>query len=298
MDQSMKFTGARPLARHCSELLAHRMRPADRSDDYRRLNRRLSAMLPAVFSAFYGEADLSVRTKEMNGGSPDDMLLVGDQQRMHFLLKTTATGAEIVVSIDQVAIFEMVDRAFGGDGKAPALLPEKLPRSAHSILERLERNIADLLRRIAPGNVLAGLVPMKRETDITMLRSFVEADEVRTINFTGATFGGQPWSLEFMMEPETLDSLCEDEASIRPKSKREGPAGAHEKPFCDVPLELTATLIDMMIPLSRLSGLKPGDVIPVAVARNVPLSVGGKIVARGSVGEVDDCVALQITSAF
>ena len=69
-------------------------------------------------------------------------------------------------------------------------------------------------------------------------------------------------------------------------------------PSRDCALRLNATLIDMLMPLSRLSGLKPGDLIPVSVARSVPLALGGKIVAHGTVGEIDDRVALQITSAF
>ncbi len=68
--------------------------------------------------------------------------------------------------------------------------------------------------------------------------------------------------------------------------------------FADLPLDASARLVDMQIPLHRLAGLAPGAVIPIAVARSVPLRVGDAIVARGSVGGVDDQVALEITQTF
>ncbi len=294
----MKFTAVRALGAHCPELLKHRMKPADRSEDYRRLNRRLSTLLPSIFAPFYGDADISARAKDMENGEPDDLLTIGDAPMMHFLLKTTVSSAEILVSMDQVAIFEMVDRAFGGDGKAPSPVPSKIPRSAEMILERLEHGFADLLSRIAPGNALMGLVPLKRETDVTMLRGFYDADHLRKANFTFSAFGGQPWSLSLTMEPDTLDAICEDDTTAQRKTKSDLSKDAAEHAFEEVPFEASATLIDMRMPISRLSGLKPGDVIPVSVARSVPLAVGGKVIAHGSVGEVDDRVALKITSAF
>lgn len=54
----------------------------------------------------------------------------------------------------------------------------------------------------------------------------------------------------------------------------------------------------MRVPLARIAALRPGQVLPVSVARQVPLSIGGEIVAQGTLGEVDDRVALQIIQAF
>jgi flagellar motor switch protein FliM len=39
-------------------------------------------------------------------------------------------------------------------------------------------------------------------------------------------------------------------------------------------------------------------VLPVSVARHVPLRVGEATIAHGTVGTLDDRVAVQITSAF
>ena len=69
-------------------------------------------------------------------------------------------------------------------------------------------------------------------------------------------------------------------------------------PYGDVPLTLSATLVDMTIGFRRLCALRPGDILPVAVARSVPLKADGKTIAHGTIGESDDRIAIQITNAF
>jgi flagellar motor switch/type III secretory pathway protein FliN len=70
------------------------------------------------------------------------------------------------------------------------------------------------------------------------------------------------------------------------------------EPFAGLPLRLTAVLVEMRLPLTMVAGLEPGMVLPVAVARQVPLRAAGLTVATGTVGAADDRVALQITNAF
>jgi flagellar motor switch protein FliM len=70
-----------------------------------------------------------------------------------------------------------------------------------------------------------------------------------------------------------------------------------DSPFADITLTLEAVLSEMRVPLSSIAALAPGQTLPIPVARAVPLRVGGTIVARGTVGELDDRVALQITNA-
>ena len=65
-----------------------------------------------------------------------------------------------------------------------------------------------------------------------------------------------------------------------------------------MPLEVTAVLVDMPLSMARLSGLRPGEILPVAVARSVPLRIDGRTLASGTIGEIDDRVAVQVTHAF
>jgi flagellar motor switch protein FliM len=69
-------------------------------------------------------------------------------------------------------------------------------------------------------------------------------------------------------------------------------------PYASLPITLTAVLVDMAIPFSKLASLRPGDVLPVAVARAVPLKAGERVIATGTIGEYEDRVAVQISNAF
>ena len=70
--------------------------------------------------------------------------------------------------------------------------------------------------------------------------------------------------------------------------------GPLDAPFADMPLQLDARLVDMRLPLGRLAALKVGQVLPVSVARKVPLSIGGTVLAHGTLGEQDDRLALRV----
>src|SRR5690606_33201629 len=105
--------------------------------------------------------------------------------------------------------------------------------------------------------------------------------------------GAAPWKATFAIRMEGLPALL-----ARPGAAAAGNATSHagiaaegaaasplDKPFADIPLPVEARLVDMAIPLSRLARLDVGTVIPIAVARNVPLRVGEAVIARGTVGE-------------
>ena len=86
--------------------------------------------------------------------------------------------------------------------------------------------------------------------------------------------------------------LPSTEVRKRVPERKSGPL---DDPFGEITLTLEAVLSEMRIPLSRIATLEPGQTLAIPVARAVPLRIGGTLVARGTVGELDDRVALQIT---
>nr|WP_281384449.1 FliM/FliN family flagellar motor C-terminal domain-containing protein [Novosphingobium flavum] len=81
----------------------------------------------------------------------------------------------------------------------------------------------------------------------------------------------------------------------KPAPRKADPLAA---PFAEIDLPLRAVLVEMRMSMSALAALEPGMVVPVAVARQVPLCHGNRTIATGTVGAADDRVALQITRAF
>ena len=54
----------------------------------------------------------------------------------------------------------------------------------------------------------------------------------------------------------------------------------------------------MQISFAAVAALEPGQILPVSVARRVPLRVGEHTIAHGTPGAMDERIAIQITQAF
>ena len=294
MDQSFVIAAERIAAQHCAELVAPQRSQPDLTPGLARMAKPLGLVLPDMLAGFVDNVRVSATADVPCCGEAADMLQPEGADYSHVVLSAGGGGDDFVLSIDRRAVFELLDRAFGGDGRMTNDLPEVFPLSGQSILAGLERGIADLLTALAPAASLPGLRIGRREGDAAMLRAFPGEEFVHQIALTVRSGDAEPWRLMVTMRRAMAELLAEAGAD---KAKRSA-IGPHDAPFADIPLRLQATLIDMCLPLSRLSGLKPGDMIPVSVARSVPLALGGKIIAHGTVGEIDDRVALQITSAF
>jgi flagellar motor switch protein FliM len=148
------------------------------------------------------------------------------------------------------------------------------------------------------GDETHRVTPLRRETGLARLAPFAAAEPLLRIVLEVEEAGAEPWSLALALPLTTLAG-----ALVVPRRKRRTPArarrpGHDEEPFASLPLEVTAVLVDMAMPFSRLSALRPGDVLPVTVARAVPLRVDGRTIAVGTVGEVEDRVAVQVQNAF
>ena len=105
-----------------------------------------------------------------------------------------------------------------------------------------------------------------------------------------------PWTITLALPFATLADLfghgTRAPAAHDPGSSAANPAA---EPYAAVPLPLTAMLVDMNISVAALAALEPGQILTVAVARNVPLRIGNTTIAHGSIGAQDDRIAIQIT---
>jgi flagellar motor switch protein FliM len=54
-------------------------------------------------------------------------------------------------------------------------------------------------------------------------------------------------------------------------------------------------LAEFDLSLTRLQSLAPGDTIPLAMGRRVPLLAGETLVAHGAVGTAEDRMAIRLT---
>ena len=79
-----------------------------------------------------------------------------------------------------------------------------------------------------------------------------------------------------------------------PKAKDHVWQAQMERRVEQVRLPVKTVLARPNLRISELMALKPGDVIPINIARHLPLIVGDRVYAHGTVGEQDGAAAFMI----
>ena len=283
----------RLAALHCDQLVRRREEQVDLLPALNRVSAPLAQRLAAALAPLCGDGlEISASPAEemdMAMLSAEIGCLAGNS-----LIAVLPASGNFLVSIEAAAVLRLVDRAFGGTGDLPDEFPSQFSLSAQLLASRLE---AAVLAAMAGAFGLADqcqLKPLKSEGNIAALAPFAEDCRLVTCTLEVARGSEAAWAVTLAFPSATLAALVGDRPTSG-RDQRSGGRGPNDDPFAHIPLPIRAVLVDMKLPLSAVSSLQPGQVLPVAVARNVPLMAGSTILARGTVGELDDRVALKIT---
>lgn len=281
-------------ANHCDALFRQRAEPADLLPEFGRLGERLARQLGPALASFGGGTTPEVRMAGVERQSGAELGEAIGTLAANCLLAIGGGRTRLLLSIDGGALLAQLDRAFGGTGEIGAKLPAALPLSADLLAQRVEHGFADLLAEaIAPVEALAVL---ERSNSYATLAPFKKNEALVALTFEVFEAGARSLTLRLAARADSLSAILPSTDTRRRAPSRN--AGPLDAPFADIALSLEAVLTEMRVPLSRVATFAPGQTIPIPVARAVPLRVGGTIVARGTVGELDDRVALQITNAI
>ncbi len=288
------FVAERAAAQHCAELLRRGPEPGELLPLFAKAGERFARQLAQGLAALTGGDAPTVGCQPVR---ECDMAELGAKiapLAANSLLGAGLSAMPLLASLQAEAVLRLVDKAFGGKGEAPSVLPESFPLSARLLIERLE---AMLVQRLGTALGSEGAIrPLRREGSLVELAPFTPETRLAVLDLEVMEGMRAPWLVTLALPFTTLAELfghVERTPAARPATPRSAdPAAA---PFADMPLPLSAVLVDMAMPLHAISSLEPGMVLPVAVARQVPISVAGTVVARGTVGAQDDCVAIKIT---
>lgn len=296
MTQASSTPGTRK-ARHCAELLGTGPSIDELVPALSLLGEKLARVLPAGLARFAGGEPPLVRT-----GMPMDCTLGSIQAEIetiaaHTLMAVGPKGLPLLATFEAAPVLRLVDRAFGGRGVVPDPLPDTFPLSAELLLTRIEEAIASALT-IVFGAEDHKVRPLRRDTSLRQLNPFDKRADLLQLSLEVEEPGVEPWSLSLAFPQPTLAAIMATPRHPARAGQRPAAPDPMSEPYASVPVDVTAVLVDMTLGFSRLSSLKPGDVLPVAVARSVPLQVDGRIIATGTIGEVEDRVAVQIQHAF
>jgi flagellar motor switch protein FliM len=289
------FVPERAAAQHCPELLRKGPEPVDLSASLARMGERFArALTPALAPLLGGEAP-EIAVQPPRDVSETELGEALGALAANSLYSSGVPGVTLLGAIEGGGLLRLVDRAFGGTGEAPKVLPAAFPLSAELMIGKLEALVAaalvEALGQPEPGEIRA----LRRAAQLSELAPFPAGARIAVLRCDIGEGARGPWQLTLALQQSMLPKLLGagdgGGASAAPPRAAD-PAAA---PFADLPLPLTATLVDMPISLAAISALEPGSVLPVAVARSVPLSIGNAIVARGAVGAQDDRIALRLT---
>lgn len=297
MKPERAFVAERVAAQHCPELLRGVAGPAgDLMPRLSAVGEALARALgPALAPLYGGEAP---RVKAQAARADDDLMFGAEVGPLaaNSLYAIGHGAVPLLISLQAAAVLGLVDRTFGGRGDLRGGLPDKFPLSADLMIRRIETIIAGCL---APALALApeAIEVVRRDGSLTQLAAFPEGAPLAAMKIEVIEEGREAWPIHIALAEAHLAYLFDEKASAPPPPAH-GRAGPGDEPFASLPLGLTAVLVDMRMSMAVLAALQPGQILPVAVARAVPLKVAGRTIATGSVGEADDRVALRITQTF
>ncbi|MEP2988246.1 MAG: FliM/FliN family flagellar motor switch protein [Parasphingorhabdus sp.] len=199
--------------------------------------------------------------------------------------------------VERLFLNACVDCFFGGQFDSQSTISGKLKRSEIAMIERLARVIGGSLTRswsvICETPVrYAGYVHGKDEVEMDLDEPDVLVAKVNA--------GFSEDQIDAIDLVQSIDGLVEIEPQLNRSTSKEvteiDPVWQHslKESVEEVFLPVRSVLGRPTMQLSQLSRLTVGDILPVAPTDNVPLIVGDRVFAQGSIGEQNGGVAFQI----
>lgn len=288
------FIAERVAAQHCAELLRGTRQAVNPLKELALLGGRMADLFAPRLAQLCAGAPAVVEA----GEAVELAANAGHDRRAEPVLNTVLQvgprDVMLIASMPRRAVLSLVDIALGGSGKEWALPGGKLPVSARLMHGRFEKLLVAMLAEVLelPD---PEMVRLKDAGPLADTGTPFAGCKRTVLPLQISLAGGEPAELTFVFPGSSLATLFAGRAAqASAAAPAIGKPSPMAEPFGGIPLPLRAILVDMAIPVSTLSRLRPGMVIPVSVARNVPLIAGGQVVAQGTVGAMDDRTALQI----
>ncbi len=299
MNLAHDFYPARALAQHCTELTERGPRPEERAESLASWRRDVAREVGQDMAELLSGAKLEARLSEPETARGAAVFERIGPLAANSLLRCGADDQTALLSFSVETAIALTDCSFGGTGEMPTETITTLPRSAALLVEQVGRLIASAIARVSAGGGAVGEVEgdvIIRSENASRLKPFTPSAPCALFTLEIDT-GEVRWNANLAITMDRLDSLLPGLASPTPANdddteEQESDAAI----FGPVPLPLQAVLAEFELSLGQLDRLAPGDEIPIAIAREIPLRVGAQLVASGSLGTLEDRMALKVTS--
>ncbi len=274
------------------------LRPGARLAGLDRIGERVARRLRDVFEPFArlkpkveAEAALTSRFETWRDALPEFTSL------SLYRLRPMKGGMLIAITPEYVS--RLVDAFYGGTGGAPIAVARKREFTAaeERLLGRLTDAITGAVVEVWKEIVVLEPTLASRETN-SGYASLVRGDEAVVVQRFSVSGGGPGATSIDLVFP--LIAMRAYEAQLAAKIHAEaGPVDGEfryrmAKALENVSFPVRSVVARPTLSVSELLSLKPGDVIPITLSPRVPLIVGNRRLAEGTIGEQEGRAAFQI----
>ena len=297
------FAAARVAAQHCAELVARGPRPEEREAMIAAWRRDLARDLGQTLAALLGADRLHAEVSAPEWLQGSEVIARIGPVAANSLLRCGAGASpnanpEVLLSLDHATALALAERSFGGEGRVGEPSLDPLPRSAQLLCDEVAVLVAGALARARLGDgegaEAAGEVIIRSE-NAARLRAFDPAGKAALFTLQLADAQGHAWRLHLALAAGLLDDLLPARGPARPSPDPRAKEDATAACFGAIPVALCAVLAEFDLTLGQLDRLAPGDIFPIPMPRSVPLRIGPALVAHGSIGTLDERMALCLT---
>jgi len=294
MKMGNAFAEARPVARHCAELIRRGPRPEERAEQIAAWRRDAARELASMLGEMFSGRKLAAKISEPEMLKGTQVFERIGPVAINCLLRCGDDDQTILLSLDHATAIAITDCSFGGEGALPEEAPAELPRSAGMLVDQVAGTIAKVLAHVN-GSEDSRADVLVRSESVTRLKPFGAGDDVACFTLSLSPAPGVEWSALLAVADAGLDLVLPGFAMTRPGPARDPVSQATDGPFARMPLRLEAVLGEIDLSLGRLQSLKPGDEFPLAIPSELPLCAGEDVLARGTLGTCENRMALRLT---
>ena len=265
---------------------------------YKKVEKTLEGALKVHLSDVV-DCEMTVQVGDSAKLSFQDWLAGQENSSVYLQFQVGALENPILVRVARAFLTASVDCFFGGHFNGESQSTGELKKSEIALIERLGGAIATALN--------ASWSPLF-ETSVRYTCCTYDKDEIELgledgnvlVSATSIELSGH--EIAAIDVVQTLDGLIAIEPQLNRPHLREAnevdpvwKAGLRDS-VDQIFLPVRSVLARPTMQLSELSRLAVGDILPVAPTDNVPLIVGDRVFAHGSIGEQSGGVAFKITN--
>jgi flagellar motor switch protein FliM len=265
------------------------LRTEDTGEDLERLSPFCNAIALALNDIFAG-TNIAVKSGPIQPARFTEWRINQNPFAMMVRCAFIANGAEVIFHFPGHLISQIIDLGYGGKGQLAtrnafsAAETRFVERVARQLLERIGLTAAEPCQLAEMQSEILSFSWPKPHDIIALSSFFVESPAIKSA------------TISCFMDITTARQLANRLTQTPDLPAAENPEWRTKmrSAAMRVTMPARAVLTRADLPAARLLTLRPGDILPVLMPSQIPLTVSGRPFASGSIGEANGRAAIKI----